>query len=80
MKSITFPEVNQKIAEDQEEYETVYANTRTDEIGVSVITVCFELTDAEAEEIFLNKKIWYQQIVSRNRMHPMNLSITKPEL
>lgn len=77
MKSIKFPEVNNHIAENQEEYETVYANVSEDGAGLKTITVCFEFTDEEIQEMVKTKKLWYQQQTG-HYMAPMNITAIKP--
>ena len=82
MISIKFLEAHHAIAEDQPEYETLYANLQhNDTTQSTTITACFELTDGEIEELFMTKKLWYQQIKSRHSaMQPMMISVTKPKL
>jgi len=71
MKSITFPEVTNKIAEFQEEYQTVHVQFQPEDQSVNM---CFEFSEQEIEEIIKNKKIWYKQIIGHQEMHPMMLS------
>jgi len=82
MQSIKFPEAHHAIAEDQPEYETLYANLKhNDTTEVTTITACFELTPEELAEVVKTKRIWYQQIKNRQSpMQPMNLSVIKPGL
>lgn len=77
MKSIKFPEVNNHIAEEQEEYETVYANVSEDNGGLKTITVCFELSPEDIKRITETGVIWYQQQTG-HLMAPMNITSIKP--
>lgn len=77
MKSITFPEVTNKIAEHQEEFNTVHVQWDSKEQGVGM---CFELSDEEVAEIVKNKKIWYKQIIGGGQMHPMRISAFKNDV
>ncbi|MDB0602347.1 MAG: hypothetical protein V3V28_09295 [Polaribacter sp.] len=76
MKSITFPEVTNKIAEHQEEFNTVHVQFQKNDNSVNM---CFELTDDEIEEIKRTGKIWYKQVVN-GQMHPMRLSPFKNQI
>jgi len=78
MNSVTFEEVNIKIAEHQEEYNTVHANVQK-VAGVNIMTACYELTGEEIQDIMINKKIWYQQCIGE-AMQPMIILTTKPKL
>lgn len=82
MQSIKFPEAHHAIAEDQPEYETLYANLQhNDTTQSTTITACFELTPEEVAEIVKTKKLWYQQMKGRHHpMQPINISVIKPEL
>jgi hypothetical protein len=79
MKSLPF-EGTIKIAEHQEEYETVHAHLGRDTTHsqIPIITVCFELSEEEKKVILETGKIWYQQCSLQ--MRPMSLSVIKPEL
>lgn len=74
MKSVTFEEVNLKIAEHQEEYETVHVQ-HIPELGT--IGMCFELSPEEIQQIVVTGKIWYRQVIGSGQMQPMNLSVNK---
>jgi len=77
MKSIDFEGSNKKIAEHQEEFQTIHAfqHKRRPEFYS-----CFELTEEEAEEVARTKQIWYMQLVGGARMQPMNLFAFRPTL
>jgi len=78
MEPIEFPEVNSRIAEDQEEYVTLPSCIRTDKPEGHIIT-CFELTDAEIEELVKTKKLWHVQLAFLQPMQPIMLSTAKPD-
>ena len=77
MKNIPFPEANQKIAENQEEYETVEVFYNHQERSV---VMCFEFTKEEIEEIVKTKQLWYKQIIPQGQMHPMNITPFKEKM
>jgi len=77
MKSIDFPEVTNKIGEDQEEYNTVYSQFQKKDMSINL---CFELTDEEIKQLVKTKKIWYKQQVFNQNMHPMRLSVEKSDI
>jgi len=79
MKNITFPEANIKIAENQEQYNTVHAFHQPKDQGGS-ITMCFELTDEEVKEISKTKKLWIKQLTFNGPMTPIALSVNKNDL
>lgn len=76
MKSVEF-EGTIKIAEHQDEYETVHGHLGGNQV-FPVITLCFELTEEEIDMIQQTGKIWYQQC--SKQLRPMNLSVLKPKL
>lgn len=93
MKSIRNEQFSNPLAENQEEYETLYTNVDISN-PYCPVTVCFELTDDEVEEIVKNKRIYYQQCLfrvsienpetkelqyaPRERFHPMNIQVINP--
>lgn len=92
MKSIQSEQFNTAIAENQEEYTTLYANIDTNH-PMCPVTVCFELSDADIEQILLHRKLYYQQCIFRaniagegekpqympaNLVHPMSISFENP--
>ena len=79
MKNINFPEVNQKIGENQEQYEIVHAFHRPKDQGGS-ITMCFELTDGEIKELVKSKKLWIKMLTFGNTSVAFALSINKNDL
>lgn len=79
MQSIPF-EGTVKIAEHQEEFNTVHGHFGRDTYNpqMPVITICFELSEEEKKVLLETGKIWYQQCSLQ--MRPMSLSVVKPEL
>jgi len=71
MKSITFPESTNKIAEHQEEFETVHVQFQNEDMSANM---CFELSPEEIKEVSTTGKIWYKQVLGSQLMHPMRLS------
>lgn len=85
MTSVPFEEVTNRIAENQEEYQTIHANISPylNEEGkltnMNVMTACYELSGEEIQDIMLNKRIWYQQLVPKDsHMQPMSIHTNKP--
>ena len=78
MRAIEFPEVNVRIAEHQEEYETlpVFADASKAEVPV---TMCFELSDEEKKQVDETGKIWLTVLCFGGSFHPINNSCLKPE-
>ena len=77
MKSVDFEGSNKKIAEHQEEFQTIHAfqHKRRPEFYA-----CFELSDAEAANVAETKQIWYMQQTGNAKMQPMNLFAFRPTL
>lgn len=80
MKSVPFEEVNAKIAEHQDEYETLHANIDPYSPGVPT-TICLQLTDEEIAEIIINKnRVYLTQLTNGRAYTPFRMSFTKPEM
>ena len=77
MKSIEFPGVTNKIAEHQEEFNTVHVQYQPKD---SSVNMCFEFTNEEITEIVKTKQIWYKQLIGNGQMHPMRLAAFKNEI
>lgn len=77
MKASEFEEVNVRIAEDQEEYETLPAFHNVQE---GSMTFCFKLTDDEINRIYATGEIWLKQLTFGKAMNPIALSTNKEEL
>lgn len=77
MKSVEFPEVQFKIAEHQDEFNTVHAQYQEKD---GSLNMCFEFTQDELDEISATGKIWYKQVVGKGQMHPMRLAAFKNEI
>lgn len=84
MKAIEFPEVNLRIAENQEEYETlpVYAKIDEESNGYfNQVTMCFELDDEERRQVAETGQIWHTVLVpGGHNFHPIRMSILKPDM
>lgn len=78
MKAIEFPEVNVRIAEDQEQYETlpVYIDT---EDPHSPTTMCIELDEEERKQVAETGRIWITTLTFMQAFHPIKMSFLKPE-
>lgn len=78
MKAIEFPEVNVRIAEHQEEYETlpVFADASKGEVPV---TMCFELSDEEKKQVAETGKVWFTILTFGKNFQPIEMSCLKPE-
>ena len=77
MKSVEFPEVTNKIAEHQDEFNTVHVQYQQND---GRLKMCFEFTQDELDEISATEKIWYKQVVGKGQMHPMKLAAFKNEI
>lgn len=93
MISIKDEQFSQPLAEDQDEYNTLYVNFN-EHNPMGPTTVCFELSNEEIDQILKNKKIYYQQclftkavrnsdtsetvIIPREQFHPMSLHVNNP--
>lgn len=76
MISVTFPEVNLPLAEDQPEYETLYVHVS--DTPEREITACFELSDEEIAEIVSTKKLWHTQLSFGQPVQPIRMSTQNP--
>lgn len=77
MKTVEFEGVNVRIAEDQEEYNTLPAFWNQKE---GSLTYCFELSEAEIEHIKETKKVYFKQLTFGQPMQPINPSVFQREL
>lgn len=84
MKAIEFQEVNVRIAEHQEEYETLPVNVKPDAESngyFNKVTMCFELDEDEKRQVAETGCIWQTVFVPHGSgFHPISLSTLKPEL
>ncbi len=78
MKAIEFKEVNLRIAENQEEYETLPVYANVNEPGLPV-TACFELTEEEVEQVKKEGKIYLTFLTFGKQFQPIQMSCLKPE-
>tara|TARA_R110000851_G_scaffold108617_1_gene230046 strand:- start:29621 stop:30025 length:405 start_codon:yes stop_codon:yes gene_type:complete len=77
MKSIQFKEATNKIAENQEQFNTVISQWNPEEQSVNM---CFKLDEAEFAEISRTRKVWYKQVIGTGRMNPMRISPFKKQM
>ena len=93
MKSIRNEQFNQPLAENQEEYNTLYINLNTED-HMCPATICFELSLEEIDQINKTGRIYYNQCLflserydqegkvvgfgPRELFHPMNISVHNP--
>lgn len=77
MTSIDFEESNIKIAEDQEQYETLIAHHNKEE---GSMTFCFKLNKEEMDEINKTGVIWFKQLTFGKPMNPVSMSTEKNDL
>ena len=77
MKAQEFDQVNVRIAENQEEYETLPAFiSATDPYGK--IVTCFELSEDEIEEVVKTGKLWHTQLGFQKPMQPILMTVKNP--
>lgn len=72
-----FKEVNVRIAEHQEEYETLPAYSNKEE---GSLTFCFSLNKEELEQINKTGLIYFKQLTFNKPMNPVALSVLKEDL
>ena len=72
MKAIEFDEVNVRIAEDQEEYNTLPAYFNKDEGSVSF---CFKMTKEQLDQS--DGEVWIKMLTFGQPMQPIMVSATK---
>lgn len=77
MKAIEFPAVNVRIAEHQDEYETLPVYVEPDN-PQTPMTMCFELDEAERKQVQETGKIWLTILTFGQRFHPIRLSCMMP--
>lgn len=78
MKAIEFPEVNVRIAENQQQYETlpVYIDT---EDPTTPTTMCIRLDHEEIKQVAETGLIWLTTLTFMQQFHPIKMSLLKPE-
>lgn len=78
MKAIEFPEVNVRIAEHQEEYETLPVHIDRKEPTIPT-TMCIQLDPEEIKQVAETGRIWMQVLTFGQPFHPIMMSFLKPE-
>lgn len=78
MTATEFKEVNLRIAEHQEEYETlpVFVDEKDPTIPV---TMCFELSSEERKQVWETGEIWVTMLTFGKSFQPIGMSLLKPE-
>lgn len=77
MQPIEFKEVNVRIAEHQEEYQTLPAFHNEKE---GSMTFCFKLSEDEMSRINATDEIWFKVLTFGNPLQPIALSTNKEDL
>ena len=82
MRAVEFPQVTNRIAEHQEEFETLPVHAKV--LGYVEgkpfveITACFELNKEERDEFLRTGRIYYSQVIGINLMQPIRMSTQNP--
>ncbi len=76
MKAIEFNEVNLRIAENQDEYQTLPVHKHGDDVGT--VTACFELDDGEIEQVKSYGTIWLSFLTFGRSFQPVGMSCLSP--
>lgn len=79
MKAIEFPQVTNRIAEDQPQYMTLPAYVG--QVGVTAaetgIVCCMELDDKEWRKVLVNRKVWVRVLTFGRPLQPFQLQFDK---
>lgn len=78
MKAKEFPQVNVRIAEHQEEYETLPVHVDMYDPATPA-TMCFELSEEEKKQVAETGQIWLTILTFGQPFHPIGMSCLKPE-
>jgi len=76
MKAIEFEEQTVKIAEHQDQFQTLPAFQGQDEYGPHLV-FCFELDEEEKKQVAETGRIYWKQITGGNSMQPIGMSCLK---
>lgn len=77
MHTKEFPEVNLRIAENQEQYNTLPVNY--DRADNGRIVFCFELDEEEKKRVQETGEIWFCQLTFNRSMNPIAASTKKDD-
>ena len=77
MKSVDFPQANIALAKDQPQYQTLYVYCNRESPQVPM-TMCFELSQEEVNEIVRTGKLYFTQITFGKPFSPINMSVLSP--
>lgn len=78
MTATEFPEVNLRIAENQEEYETLPVRIDLEDPQHEAI-MCFKLDDAEIKQVLETGEIWISVLTFGKPFQPIGQSVLKPQ-
>lgn len=78
MESVGFKQANIKIAEHQEEYETIHAKVVPND-PQGKVTFCMKLSDAEKKHILEHGTLWVEALTFRNPFMPILILAEPPE-
>ncbi len=76
MEFITFPEVNQTIAETQEDYQDLPAHVSPD----GHVTMCMKLNEEELEQVKTKGVIWLQIYNGKREFAPISPTLLDPRV
>jgi hypothetical protein len=74
MNASEFPEVNVRIAEKQEEFQTIPAFWNKKE---GSMTFCFKLSESERNRMYATGEVWMKVYTGGREFHPIGLSTNK---
>lgn len=77
MKAKEFDEVNVRLAEHQEEYQTLPVHYNPTEGSMSF---CFELSEEERKQVNETGEIWVKVLTFGNAMQPILVTVDKKEV
>lgn len=77
MEASEFPEVNVRIAEKQEEYQTLPAYFNKEE---GSMTFCFKLSKDEINRMYATGELWMKVLTFGKPLQPIGLSTNKEGL
>ena len=75
MKAVEFDQVNIKIAEHQDEYQTLPAHFNK---AQGTVTACFELDEAEKQQVAEEGKIYITLWTGGQSLQPIHSSVLNP--
>jgi len=76
MKAVEFEQVTHRIAENQEEYETLPVYNHGDESGT--VTMCFQLDEDEMKQVKKTGLVWLSVMTFNKPMQPIVGRVINP--